>query len=383
LLRSEVAVVKCSSYDYSEVKKSVYSSIDIAGGIKNLHVGRGDKVLLKVNLLSARRPEDAVTTHPTVARAIIEYFQDAGADVVLGDASAAGPVETKKALKISGIEQVAKETKAKAVNFEAEGFVRIPAPKDAMQLSEVYVAKPVLDAQLVVSVPKLKNHNMTKFTGALKNLFGTVPTATRMKLHALGNPRLFAHGIVDIFGAIKPRLAVMDGVIGMDGNGPSSGTIKKVGIIAASRDSVALDAVCSSIVGYKENEVPITVEAYRRGLGNGALRNIEVKGMDVSKLNVSWDKVRAMPLDLVPNRLVRTMMRLIYTRPSLIRNNCTRCATCASHCPAHAIRLDPYPVLDYNRCLRCYTCNEICPNGAYELRKSFFSRIIGLAGIQL
>jgi uncharacterized protein (DUF362 family)/NAD-dependent dihydropyrimidine dehydrogenase PreA subunit len=382
-LKSEVAVVRCSSYDYGEVKKSVYSSVDMAGGIKSLHIGSGDIVLLKVNLLAARKPEDAVTTHPTVGKALIEYFQDAGADVVLGDASAAGPIETRKALKVSGIAQVAKEMKARAINFEAEGFVKIPAPKGSIHLTELHVAKTVLDAQLVVSVAKLKNHNLTKFTGALKNLFGTVPTATRMRLHALGNPRLFAQAIVDICAAIKPGLAVMDGVIGMDGNGPSFGTIKKVGIIAASRDSVALDAVCSSIVGYRENEVPITVEASHRGLGHGALQDIRVKGVDIGGLEVSWEKVKAMPLDRVPSRLIRMMMRLVYTRPKLIKNNCMRCATCASHCPAQAITLDPYPVLDYNRCLRCFTCNEVCPNGAYELRKSLLARVLGRMGVQL
>nr|MDO8135452.1 DUF362 domain-containing protein [Candidatus Njordarchaeum guaymaensis] len=382
-MRSEVAVVKCSSYDYGEVKKAIYSSINMAGGIKSLHIGSADRVLLKVNLLAARKPEEAVTTHPTVAKALIEYFQDAGADVVLGDSSAAGPVETRKALKVSGIEQVANETKSKASNFEAEGFARIPAPKGAMRLSEMYIAKPVLDAQLVVSVPKLKNHNLTKFTGALKNLFGTVPTATRMKLHALGNIRYFSQGIADIVSATKPGLAVMDGVIGMDGNGPSYGTIKKAGIIVASRDSVALDAVCSSIVGYNENEILTTFEASSRGLGHGALRDIQVKGLDVRGLNLSWDKVKTMPLDMVPSRLFKMMIGLVYTRPKLIKANCARCATCASHCPAHAIRLDPYPVLDYNRCLRCFTCNEICPNGAYELRKSFLARVLGHMGIQL
>nr|MDO8099520.1 DUF362 domain-containing protein [Candidatus Njordarchaeota archaeon] len=382
-MKSEVAVVKCTSYDYDEVKKATYSSIEKAGGIKSLHVGGGDRVLLKVNLLAARKPEDAVTTHPTVAKALIEYFQDAGADVVLGDSSAAGPVETRKALKVSGIEQVAKETKTKASNFEAEGFVKIPAPKGAMHLSEIYVARPVLDAQLVVSVPKLKNHNLTKFTGALKNLFGTIPTATRMKLHALGNIRHFSQGIADIASAIRPGLAVMDGVVGMDGNGPSYGTIKKAGIIVASRDSVALDAVCSNIVGYKENEIVTTAEASTRGLGHGALRDIQVKGTDVRELNLSWTKVKTMPFDMVPNPLFRLMVGFVYTRPMLIKANCTRCATCASHCPAQAIRLCPYPVLDYSRCLRCFTCNEICPNGAYELRKSFLARILGRMEIQL
>jgi uncharacterized protein (DUF362 family)/Pyruvate/2-oxoacid:ferredoxin oxidoreductase delta subunit len=382
-LKSEVAVTDSSSYDYDEVRRAVYSSINMVGGIKSLHIGRGDRVLLKVNLLAARKPEDAVTTHPTVARALIEYFQDAGAEVVLGDSSAAGPIETRKALKVSGIEEVAAKEKAKAVNFEAEGFAKVSAPKCAMRITEMYLAKPVLDAQLVVSVPKLKNHNLTKFTGALKNLFGTVPTATRMKLHALGSIRLFSQGIADICAAVRPRLAVMDGVVGMDGNGPSFGTIKKVGIIAASRDPVAVDAVCSSIVGYKENEILTTVEASARGLGNGKLSDIQVRGTDIEQLNIPWDKVKAMPLDVVPSGLIRMMMGLVYTRPKLIKTNCTRCTTCASHCPAHAIRLSPYPVLDYSKCLRCFTCNEICPNGAYELRKSFFARMLGRMGIQL
>jgi uncharacterized protein (DUF362 family)/Pyruvate/2-oxoacid:ferredoxin oxidoreductase delta subunit len=382
-LKSEVAVKECSSYDYDEVKQAIYSSINMVGGVKSLHVAGGDRVLLKVNLLGARKPEDAVTTHPVVAKALVEYFQDAGAEVTLGDSSAAGPVETRKALKVSGIEQIANETKTKASNFEAEGFTRISAPKGAMRLSEVYVAKPVVDADLVVSVPKLKNHNLTKFTGALKNLFGTVPTATRMRLHALGNIGYFSQGIADIASAIKPGLAVMDGVVGMDGNGPSYGTIRKAGIIAASRDSVALDAVCSSMIGYKENEVLTTVEASSRGLGYGTLRNIQIKGMDAKRLNLAWDKVKTMPLDMMPSRLFKIMIGLVYTRPKLIKANCTRCATCASHCPAHAISLNPYPVLDYNRCLRCYTCNEICPNGAYELSKSFLAKVLGRMGIQL
>lgn len=382
-MKSAVAVLRCSDYEYSKVKEAVYSTINMVGGTKSLHISGGDRVLLKVNLLAARKPEDAVTTHPTVAKALTEYFQDAGAEVVLGDSSAAGPIETRKALKVAGIEQVAKETKAKAVNFEAEGFAKIPAPEGSMRLNEIYVAKPVLDAQMVVTVPKLKNHNLTKFTGALKNLFGTVPTATRMNLHALGNIRRFSQGIVDIFSAVKPGLAIMDGVVGMDGNGPSFGTIRKTGIIAASRDSVALDAVCSSMVGYKENEILTTFEASNRGLGNGRLRDIQLMGTEARELYLSWDKVKTMPLDMVPSRLFRMMIGLVYTRPKLIKANCTRCATCASHCPAHAIRLSPYPVLDYNKCLKCFTCNEICPNGAYELRKSFLARILGRMGIQL
>ena len=382
-MKSEVAVLKCHNYDYEKVRQAVYSSISMIGGTRGMHISGGDKVLLKVNLLGARKPEDAVTTHPTVAKALTEFFQDAGAEVVLGDSSAAGPIETRRALKVAGIEQVAKETRAKAVNFEAEGFTKIPTPEGSTQLSEIYVAKPVLDAQIVVTVPKLKNHNMTRFTGALKNLFGTVPTATRMNLHALGKTRLFSQGIADIYSAIRPQLAVMDGIVGMDGNGPSYGTINRTGIIASSRDSVALDAVCSSLVGYKESEILTTVEASNRGLGNGRLRDIQLKGVDVNEVSLSWDKVKTMPLDMVPSRLFRTMIRLFYTRPGLIKANCTRCATCASHCPAHAIRLNPYPVLDYKRCLRCFTCNEICPNGAYELRKSFLARALGRIGVQI
>jgi uncharacterized Fe-S center protein len=175
----------------------------------------------------------------------------------------------------------------------------------------------------------------------------------------------------------------MDGVVGKDGNGPSFGTIKKAGIIAASRDCVALDAVCSTMVGYKENEILTTVEASSRGLGHGALKDIQIKGIEPRELNLSWEKVKTMPLDMVPSRLVKLMIGLIYTIPKLIKANCTRCATCASHCPAHAIMLSPYPVLDYGKCLRCFTCNEICPNGAYELRKSFVARVLGRMGIQL
>jgi ferredoxin len=175
----------------------------------------------------------------------------------------------------------------------------------------------------------------------------------------------------------------MDGIVGMDGNGPSFGTIRKAGIIAASQDCVALDAVCSTMVGYKENEILTTVEASNRGLGHGALKDIHVKGSIETGGNLQWDKVKTVPLDIFPSRLFKLMIGLVYTRPKLVKANCSRCATCAAHCPAHAIGLDPYPVLDYSKCLRCFTCNEICPNGAYELRKSLVARVLSHMGIQL
>ncbi|MFQ6121206.1 MAG: DUF362 domain-containing protein, partial [Methanosarcinales archaeon] len=183
-MQAKVSIVKCE--DYSKVKKAVEKSLFLIGGLDNL-IKENDKVLLKVNLLSANKPEEAVTTHPSIVEAMIDLVRNCKGIPIVGDSS--GTIEaggTAKAYEVSGIKKVVEDKGAEFINFETAGFEKINVP-NAMQLSEIYLAKPILDADIIISLPKLKTHALTLYTGAVKYFFGCVPHKIRKTAHLLAN----------------------------------------------------------------------------------------------------------------------------------------------------------------------------------------------------
>ena len=242
----KVSIIHCK--DYSQSKSAISRSLELIGGLESI-VSPGDRVLLKVNLLAPRPPEDAVTTHPAVVAAVIDLVKQAGGIPIVGDsAGMIHPGATAEALDISGIQAVAAEKGAEIANFDTTGFEKVDV-KNGKKLSSIYMAKPVLEADIIISLPKLKTHELTLFTGAVKNMFGTVPSRIRKYAHTLGTNELFSQAVVDIYSVRPPDLAIMDGVVGMEGHGPSRGEPVNSGVILAARNCVALDMVSASIMG--------------------------------------------------------------------------------------------------------------------------------------
>lgn len=338
--------------------------------IRNL---RGKRVLIKPNLLSGRKPESGVTTHPSVVGAAIDILLQAGAEVAVGDSPAGAHKGVEYVWQKTGIGAICRDRGVPLVNFESSGWV------ERSVNGKVYkISKAILDFDLIVNIPKLKTHILTLLTCSVKNTFGVVPGFLKSS-HHLEHPRpdQFSALLVDIYTIVNPWLNIVDGVEAMEGDGPSSGEVRNLGIIAVGRDGVAVDSVVSKIVGLDPLKVPTTAEAQRRGIGQA----------DISKLVVLGEKIEAVAVKdfeipnnwrfkMIPGWLARRISRLYWVRPK-INSNCRSCGLCQSVCPAGAIQIDRgRPMVIAKRCVSCLCCHEICSFGAIDLRRSLVARLV-------
>ncbi|MTI95715.1 MAG: DUF362 domain-containing protein [Firmicutes bacterium] len=331
----------------------------------------GQTVLLKVNLLSAKSPEQAVTTHPALVFALARWFIERGARVQVGDSSGGVPTKeggnkTAAALKVSGIAAAAEAAGAEVINFDTAGAVVVHGGE---RLNPVLIARPVLDADLVVSVAKLKTHGLTLFTGAVKNMFGAVPGATKAEYHRQ-LPKLpdFCTGLVDVFAAARPQLAVMDAVWGMEGNGPSAGDVRHRGLVLASRDAVALDTVAANLIGCPPRRVLTTVFAAKRGLGR--MEDVKIMGDEVSP--VQFKLPASARLGPVAASVSGRFFGLMTHLPGFMAEKCINCNICVQSCPVTALTAQkPHPELDAAKCIHCFCCHELCPEHAIDLEPRY------------
>ncbi|HEY3314673.1 MAG TPA: DUF362 domain-containing protein [Bacillota bacterium] len=385
-----VSIVRCGTYDQAAVDAAVAESIRLVGGMGR-YVQPGQRVLIKVNLLSRKKPEEAVTTHPAVVEAVVKLVQAAGGRPVIGD-SPAGPYtghRMTQMYRVTGMEEVARRTGA-ALNDDFGEATRSFA--GGALFKSFSLTRSVLDADVVIAMPKLKTHGLTAYTGAVKILFGCIPGMGKVEYH-VRLPRLedFAGMLVDLALCVRPALTVMDAVVGMDGPGPSAGRIRPVGLIIASPDPFALDVAAVSAVGHDPGRIPTIAAAGRRGLP----ARIE----DVNILGAPLDEVRlhdfVLPgtggIQSVQNRLPGPLNRAIRTaispRPVFHHDLCTGCADCFTSCPPKAIEMRKVaadgrgdqkgaarPHVDLGRCIRCFCCQELCPQKAVEVHRPWLSR---------
>ncbi|MDO8736260.1 MAG: DUF362 domain-containing protein, partial [Thermoleophilia bacterium] len=337
----------------------------------------GDRVLLKANLLAPSDPADSVTTHPAVVRAVIEAVKESGGIPIVADSPGYFYAGGKcRALTVCGLKDVADELGVESLQFEAmeNPFVKTPVPS-GRYLDHIYAARLALECDVIVTLPKLKTHASTWYTGAVKNMFGAVATRTRKYAHTLATYERFSASIIDIYSILRPQLAIMDAVIGMEGEGPRHGSPKQAGLILASKDPVALDAVASSVIGFDPMEILTTRNATERGLGNGNLEAIEVLGERLDSVTVDFRKPSGRRINMSPF-IMKFASRMLKVQPECVQETCDKCSICAKCCPVQAIEMVPYPRIDRDKCIECFCCNEMCPTGAMEIRKSWLARRI-------
>jgi len=372
-MNTKVSIARCQ--DYSNAKDAIKEALNLIGGLEKIIVP-GNRVLLKPNVLAIRSPEDAVTTHPAVVSAMCELVLEVGGIPVIGDGSGIvkpGSTTTAQALKASGIEDVASAYGAELINFETSGFVEVDVP-GARQFSHLHISRAVLEADVIISLPKLKTHELTLYTGAVKNFFGTVPQKNRKQAHFLEDRRRFGEAIVDIYSVVKPQLAIMDGVVGMEGNGPSNGTPVFAGVIMASYDCVALDIVASELIGIDPLKVPTNKAALERGFGT---EHPEIVGTPMEKVKVGFKRPEGGITAYVPSFLMRILRKQLAVKPIINTSNCALCKACVSNCSAHAIEeVGKSLKINQEKCIQCYCCRELCPKDAIGIKKSFILKIV-------
>ncbi|OEF97522.1 DUF362 domain-containing protein [Desulfuribacillus alkaliarsenatis] len=388
-MKTTVSLVECREYEYGQLKQSIAESFQQLGGIGR-YIAAEDKVLLKMNLLMKKRPEEATTTHPLFVKALAETLLEYGADVIIGD-SPGGPFNEKMLkgiYKYCGITNVVEEL------AEAQGYgtriqlnyntnhMNVDNP-DGLLLKHLTVTEMLLDVDKVISVSKLKTHGMTMFTGAVKNMFGIIPGMLKAEYH-FKMPELddFCNALVDICAYGNPVLSFMDGIVGMEGAGPSAGNPRNIGAVIASTSPYHLDVVASSLINLNPLDVPTIKLSSLRGLCTGTLTDIDVQGKSIEHFLIK-------DFDIPPIRQVTLFMKntpkflqpilnsMLQPKPIFDHSMCVGCNVCAEHCPADVISMvDKRPIVDLNPCIRCFCCQELCPKKAVTIHRPWLMRKI-------
>ncbi len=376
-----VSITRCENYDYEKVEKAVFECLNNLSEIKNV-VKKGARVLVKVNLLKKNRPDDAVTTHPAVAEAIVRYLQDLGCRVVVGDSP--GGAFTKKRLediyRAAGMAEVAEKTGCE-LNYDTSE-VEISNPK-AEKLKRMQIIKIAEEVDFVVSAAKLKTHGMMTYTGAVKNLFGVIPGLTKAEYHLkMISIENFANHLVDICEYVAPVFSVIDAVDGMEGDGPSAGEKRHVGLIMASENPYVLDVAAAHLIGLKPTQVPTIQVADNRGLCSGEADGVTVLGCPLETLQIPPFKLpKSFDQGLfggkVPRFLENYLTNVLRAKPVFDYNKCISCGECKRGCPAGVIDMSSgKPKPDLGKCISCFCCHELCPVKAVDIKRHWLHRML-------
>ncbi len=371
-----VSIAKCADYALEDVFSSVRRAVELAGGI-HAFVKRGERILLKPNLLTGRPPEAAVTTHPSVVRAAIRIVKEAGAIPVVGDSPAIG--SARKVAEKSGVLRACMD---EGVEFVEMKDVVIKENPSGRKFKRLELAREAVEVDGIVNLPKLKTHAQMFLTAGVKNVFGCVPGKLKPQWHlAAGvDSAHFADMLLDLYLFINPRLTILDAVVGMEGNGPSSGTPRPLGFIMASKDAVALDTVAAACVGANPMDVPLIKAASARGLKGTSLEEVAVAGHSVADVRVAG--FRFPPLISVnftaklPYFIDRGLRKALTSRPSIDKKECTLCNVCVEVCPPSVMKKTAKIEINYDTCIRCYCCQEVCPQGAITPVEGWLKRLI-------
>jgi len=375
--RSRVVVSRCASYDRRDLSLALRRVLDGLGSLDSV-IKRGSRVFVKINHLSpSSAPERAILTHPAFTREVLRLLRDWGAELTVGDDIYSRQPD---GFSRSGYRTVCTELGVRLVNLKETGFVEVAVPGKV--LKKTYIARPVFEADVILNLPKLKTHSFTIFTGAIRNMYGVIPHGLRLAYHRrFVRNDVFSQMLVDLFSCVRPHLNIMDAVVSMEGEGPSAGLPKKVGLILASRDAVALDAVAARIVGYAPLAIYTTVFAHKGGLGAGDVGQIEIAGERLEDVAVGDFRHSAVAISLfrrwLPSLVYAYVQDQLALIPQVRREACGACLECISICPRRAISLvDGAAHIDEPNCIRCLCCHEVCQYRAIKLNQLPLGRLL-------
>jgi uncharacterized protein (DUF362 family)/NAD-dependent dihydropyrimidine dehydrogenase PreA subunit len=385
-MNATVAIVRCKTYGADEVQAAVRRGIDLLGGT-SAFIRKGERILLKPNALWATDPLHCVVTHPELFGAVARLFVVHGATVTYGD-SPGGIGRSSATLRRCGFTASVRDLAVAAADFDHGASVSYPAGRSSKVL---FIANGVLEADGVISLPKLKTHGLTTMTCAIKNQFGCVPGLAKGEYHArFPDVYDFSRLLADITGFVRPRLYVVDAIWAMEGNGPQSGDPKPLQCLLFSSDPVALDTVACRLMNCPPEFVPTIEAGVAAGLGVGAMQDIRLVGDPLEEFVDRTFRIKRMkPSRLPANAFLLGLRRHFTRRPVISARQCSRCGRCIQVCPVdpkairwkgdtqQTIQRNP-PRYDYQRCIRCFCCHEMCPSRAITIQHPLLQRLFPL-----
>ena len=378
----DVGLAACDRYDDREVETALRAALDQIDGLAFVHPGM--RIAVKVNLVTAMRPDTAATVHPSVVCALVRILRECGAEVVLGDGP--GGIYSSAYLRVvydvCGMRQ-AEKFGAKLNDDFSVLEVEYPEAVRAKHFPyTAYLGK----ADAIIDLCKLKTHGMMGMTCAIKNFFGSIPGAKKPEFHYMfPRPEDFANVLVDLYEYSAPRLCICDAIIGMEGNGPTMGSPRKIGCLLASRNGHMLDAVAAGLIGLSPEEIPTLRAAMSRGLLPEDLSFLSVYG-NPKQFRIPDFKTGPAQSDVffhvlgdgLPGKIVDFVAGRIMTPfPKLDPTFCIGCGKCAQTCPAKAITMKHgKPQINRRICIHCFCCQEFCPKGAMKVGRTWIGRIL-------
>jgi uncharacterized protein (DUF362 family)/Pyruvate/2-oxoacid:ferredoxin oxidoreductase delta subunit len=370
----KISLTKCD--DYKKAFHAVNEAVELIGGIDSF-IRPGEKILIKPNLLSAKEPEKAVTTHPEIVKAVIKLVKKAEAVPIVGDSPGGAVGNIKNLWEKTGMLEVCRKENVELVNFEAAGSREFDIKDENVR--KVNFSNAVLNCDGIINLPKLKTHSLMSFSAGIKNLYGCIPGITKVEYHKLASKNAdFADLLANIYDFLKSkiRFTLIDAILAMEGNGPSAGDIRKMELVAASQDAAALDAFLLDVL---KQDVSKNLVLKSLNVTQDSLDTIELIGTHPRHFDFEDFKFPSLrKLDYVPKPIVKIIGSFLWVKAKINKKLCRKCMLCLKSCPVSAIKStgqNSPPEVKKDECISCFCCHEFCPYKAVGFNKSFLAKI--------
>ncbi|KYH33952.1 NAD(P)H-quinone oxidoreductase subunit I, chloroplastic [Clostridium tepidiprofundi DSM 19306] len=380
-----IALIKCSEYRVNLIEEKLREGFELLGGDIYLRklIPHNSKVLLKPNLLSVEKIGSPVVTNNVVFEAVIKILKDYTNNISFGDSPGFG--DSKRAAEKCGLMEVANKYGVKFENFNEAVHVKL---ENSILCKSWNVAKAAYEADVVISLPKLKTHAMAYYTGAIKNQFGCVPGTQKAAWHTrMPDAHNFCKMLLDLNTVIGTDFAILDGIIAMQGNGPKNGRPYKLNSLILGESLSAVDSVAVRLIGYDDPlDTPVLKEVYDSNWGAVLPKDIEILGEDIDNMKVNDFELCRKGGDFyfINPRVTNFLRNMIAPYPFLIEDKCINCSRCMQVCPENPKAISMvnkngkmYPEWNMKQCIRCFCCQELCPVGAIETKHSTLGKLLG------
>lgn len=383
-----VTLDRISDYDSKKIKELVINNLRKLGVP---HIFDGKRVVIKPNLVMKASPEAAATTHPAVLEGVIEAISDKAAKITVAESP--GGLYTKETLKAiyrtCGIETVCEKHNIE-LNYDTS-HLKLQAPKGKTS-KNFDIITPIADAEIIINLAKLKSHSLTGYSGAVKNYFGTIPGVTKFEMHSrFPDYKDFSSMLVDLCEMLLSRVPtfnILDGIVAMEGNGPTGGNPRKLDCMIMSCNPFSADILATHII--KTENVLMLKEGIARELCEADIDSLNIISdeepdnfivNDFKKPDTS-SKGGSFLLKKLPNMFGGKLNKWLQPRPRVNNSKCVGCGECKRSCPKSTIKMKQTSkgkkavILDDN-CIKCYCCQELCPFKAIRIKKNPIIKLIG------
>ena len=374
-----VSIIPLSEYSFDSAKAAL---LDLLSPLFLLEkIKEGMTVIIKANLVSAMKPDEAATTHPTLLCALTEILTERGAKVIIGDSPGGlyNQAFVGRVYRVSGVDSA--EKYGAVLNRD---FSEKQATFDGAKVLKTFAYTAYLDkADLIINFSKLKSHGMMGMSSAVKNMFGAVPGIIKPEYHyRFPKYEDFANMLIDLNEYFHPEISISDAVVGMEGNGPTAGTPRRLGFLLASHSPHNLDLLAAHLLGFTVDELPMLTEAKNRGM-IPELEKLTIYGSHKEHVKTDFERVcarRSLEFSKNGGKIKRFFGKIseliLKTRPVLKRDACVGCGICRDICPAKAIVIEKGKAKIARRdCIRCFCCQEFCPKSAMKVKRTFLAEI--------